>query len=115
MADRELNLISWQVDHTGRRDELEIDIGVFSLKNAELRDKPCSGERRRQRKTHNATARGRQQGLGRRLDLSYSGLDLFQIPPASIRQLGASARSINQRRLQKLLQPFHLMADRRFG
>ena len=115
VADREIDLVALQVDHPRGRHELQLDVGVRALERAELRDQPGRGERRRQRQADHVAPARAQHGLGRRLDLAQRRVDLLEIAPAGRGQPHAGPGAVEQRDAQKILEPPHLVADRRLG
>jgi hypothetical protein len=115
VADRQLDLVALEVEHPGGRHQLQLHVGVIALERAELRDQPGRGERGRQGQAHHLAPARAQHGLGRRLDLAERRIDLLEVAPAGRRQPHARSRPVEQSRVQKILEPADLMADRRLG
>jgi hypothetical protein len=111
VTDRQLDLVALQIEHPRGRHELQLDVGVIALKGAELRDQPGRRERGRQSQAHHVAAGRTQQALGRRLDLAERRIDLLEVTPAGRCQPHAGAGPVEQRSVQKILEPSDLMAD----
>jgi hypothetical protein len=115
VAHRQIHLVPPQVEHPGGRDELQVDVRVRALEGAELGDQPGGSERGREGQAHHVASGRAQHRFGRRLDLAYRRVDLLEIAPAGGGQPHAGPGAVEQRGTQEVLEPPHLMADRRLG